>query len=293
MNNKTLFENLSYSWSEDSIRVFHTPSSVARNSFFYTQEAGHFRTFPSYYAERANLNSYLIIHTLSGSGHLSYEGKEYSLAPQQTCLFDCRNHHKYSCTPNGEWEFLWLHFNGINAPAYYHEFAKGHFYVIQLEDTKPLEMWLMQIIGLTSHRNLHSELICSRNITNILTEMIVQNGANATPISPMPDYVRSALKLLDSNFREKILLDNIAQSIGVSKYYLSREFKRYVGQTITEYITDKRINYAKELLRHSPLSISEIADRCGIHHVTHFINLFKRSEGMTPLAFRKGGLYSK
>jgi len=283
----TLYENLSYDWSADSIRLFYTPSTMAKDTFFYVQETGFFKTAPSYYAERANLNSYLIIHTLSGQGHFTYDNKEYLLDPNQTCFFDCRKHHKYYCAANQEWNFLWLHFNGKNATAYYHAFAKGGSPLLMVADSVQIAQQLMQITNLTEHKSLHSELICSNLITNILTELIVQSSITDDITLLIPDYIQATLKFIDTHFHKKIRLDDLAYTIGISKYHLSREFKLHIGQTIIDYITDKRLNYAKELLRYSTLSISEIASQCGITHITHFINFFKRKEGSTPLAYRK------
>jgi len=57
--------------------------------------------------------------------------------------------------------------------------------------------------------------------------------------------------------------------------------------TFTEYLITMRLNYAKELLKYTDESINEITFFCGMNNVSHFINLFKEREGMTPLQYRK------
>ncbi|MEG0216116.1 MAG: helix-turn-helix transcriptional regulator, partial [Hungatella sp.] len=89
------------------------------------------------------------------------------------------------------------------------------------------------------------------------------------------------------DFKEEISLDCLCQQFGVSKFHLCREFKRYIGRSVTHYLIENRLNFAKELLRNSTLSISCISEQCGINHVSHFINLFKRKEGITPAVYRK------
>ena len=103
----------------------------------------------------------------------------------------------------------------------------------------------------------------------------------------MPDYIKTTLKELEKHFLEHFSLENLAASIGVSKYHLSREFKKYIGTTLNEYVITLRLNYAKELLRYTQNSVGDIAFACGINQVSHFINLFKSREGMTPLQYRK------
>ena len=103
----------------------------------------------------------------------------------------------------------------------------------------------------------------------------------------MPDYIKTTLKELEKHFLEPFSLENLAAAIGVSKYHLSREFKKYIGTTLNEYVITLRLNYAKELLRYTQNSVGDIAFACGINQVSHFINLFKSREGMTPLQYRK------
>ena len=60
-----------------------------------------------------------------------------------------------------------------------------------------------------------------------------------------------------------------------------------MGITVNEYLINARISYAKELLKYTDMPVGEIAFESGMNNVTHFINLFKSREEMTPLAYRK------
>ncbi|WP_366250085.1 helix-turn-helix domain-containing protein [Thomasclavelia ramosa] len=57
--------------------------------------------------------------------------------------------------------------------------------------------------------------------------------------------------------------------------------------TINEYIILSRISYAKGLLKNTDLTVQEITFEVGMNNVSHFINLFKARENLTPLAYRK------
>lgn len=284
--NNNVFENLSYNWSEDSMRLFSTPSAKTREALLYVQETGYFNTAPDYYAERENLNSYLILHTLSGEGTLNYLGNNYALTKNSTMYIDCRKHHLYRCAKDKEWSFLWLHFYGSGSNIYYETYSKSREPVFKSDISKKIEDWLSDIIELTRHRSIYSEYMCANLISNIVTELIVQED-DQTLLKDMPDYLSQALRLIDHRYKKKITLDTLAKEVGISKYYLSREFKNYIGENISDYLLDKRINYAKKLLRFSAIPIYEIAEKCGFGHVPHFISQFKKREGVTPLAYRK------
>ena len=147
-NDQNYEERASYSWSEDSVRLINTASNVAKSIYFYIQEAGYFKTSDSYFTERKNLNSFLIVYTISGNGYLKYKGCSYTLSAGQCFYINCMEHHYYETAKNSDWEFLWIHFNGSSALGYYEEFVKNGFKTIQIQDTFFMESTLRRILAL-------------------------------------------------------------------------------------------------------------------------------------------------
>lgn len=284
---RTYLERANYIWSEDSIRFINTPTSTARQTFFYVQEVGYFRTNPPYFTERANLNSFLIIYTLSGSGKLRYHGETFEMRPKSAAFIKCMDHHEYHCNKGPEWEFLWLHFNGSSALGYYEEFLKNGFHILYGLDEFFMESTLRRILSLTQKKDIHGEVIVSSLIVEVLTKLLIQNSSENLGLGFMPQYLKKILKEMENRFQEPLSLDYLAQQFGVSKYHLSREFKRYIGTTPNEYLILTRINHAKELLKYTDLTVEQISFSCGFNHVSHFIDIFKKHEKNTPLKFRK------
>ena len=280
-------ENLDLTWSDDSIRFINTASLRARQTFFYVQEVGDFRTSPPYFTERENLNSFLIIYTLHGRGLLKYRKKQYSLSSGTTAYINCMDYHYYECLQNQNWEFLWLHFNGPSALGYYEEFLRNDFHIIESLDSFFMESTLRRILSVTQRKDIHSELISSYLITDILTRILIENDTETLGLGFMPEYLKSTLKNIDHHFQEPLNLDDLSASAGISKYHLSREFKKYIGMPPNEYLIVTRLNHSTTLLKYEDIPIEEIAYSCGFHQVSHFINLFKKHEGCTPLKFRK------
>ena len=83
------------------------------------------------------------------------------------------------------------------------------------------------------------------------------------------------------NYNRKITLDEIAGAALYDKYALCREFKKYMGQTITEYLNYYRCVKAKELLEEG-YSVTETADLCGFGNLSYFGKTFKRHIGYSP-----------
>ena len=284
---KALLERGDYSWTEDSVRMILTPGNVARSIYFYVQEIGYFKTFPPYFSERENLESFLIIYTLSGSGELEYRGEQYALSKGKCFFINCEEHHMYRTKEKSEWEFLWVHFNGNNVRGYFEEYVKDGFQILDLADSKVVEQNLREMIRLFQGKNLTTELVVSHLLNGILTELLLHTVTAQTDMFQIPEYVRRIANQIHKNFREELTLEELSDLVHRSKYHVLREFKRYMGVTIHEYLITERISYAKELLKYSTLPVSEIAYETGMNNVTHFINLFKAREGTTPLVYRK------
>ncbi len=91
---------------------------------------------------------------------------------------------------------------------------------------------------------------------------------------------------LHDNYYREIAFPAIAERFGMSVRTLNRRFKYALGQTPLEYLQDIRINTAKDLLKNSNLSISEIAAKVGYEDTGHFTRLFKKHLATTPNSYR-------
>jgi AraC-like DNA-binding protein len=91
---------------------------------------------------------------------------------------------------------------------------------------------------------------------------------------------------IDRHFSEKIDLDNISDEAHFSKFHFIRLFRNIYGKTPYHYLSQVRIDRAKQLLINN-ISVSEVCFSVGFDSVTSFTGLFKKSTGLTPSAFQK------
>lgn len=82
-------------------------------------------------------------------------------------------------------------------------------------------------------------------------------------------------------------LNDMVESLRLTKPYISQLFKQETGQTVMSYVTDVKINRAKVLLQDTDLSILVISERLGYYDSSHFGRVFKKVTGLTPRAFRQ------
>ncbi len=91
---------------------------------------------------------------------------------------------------------------------------------------------------------------------------------------------------IEDHIREKIYVEELAALIHVNDQYLMRIFKRETGKSLTEYITERRIQIASSLLKDSEYTINFIADCVGCENYSYFTKLFKKYTGFTPREYR-------
>lgn len=101
-----------------------------------------------------------------------------------------------------------------------------------------------------------------------------------------PETVERIRKFIEGNYARKIGLDDIADSVGCSKFHICRLFKQYTGFTIVDYLTSCRMEKAKGLLKESNNSIKQISALVGYTDPNYFTWTFKKSEGVSPVKYR-------
>jgi AraC-like DNA-binding protein len=100
-------------------------------------------------------------------------------------------------------------------------------------------------------------------------------------------YLRSARDLMDLRYAEPLDLDQMAAEAGFSKFHFARAFKDAYGETPANYLTRRRIERAKDLLRSANLTVTEVCMLVGFSSLGSFSTRFSELVGMSPSAFRR------
>ncbi|MDE7428294.1 MAG: AraC family transcriptional regulator, partial [Lachnospiraceae bacterium] len=103
--------------------------------------------------------------------------------------------------------------------------------------------------------------------------------------------LKKALLYIEENFsQETISLNSVAGEVNVSANYFSAIFSQAMQVTFVEYVTGKRMEKAKRLLRQTQMHTSEIASEVGYKDSHYFSFVFKKTQGCTPREYRAGNL---
>ena len=117
----------------------------------------------------------------------------------------------------------------------------------------------------------------------------IQRVLTASSALPQPTsmLVKQASAFIQQNYTRSFSLEELAETIGVSKSYLSRIFKTDTGISLWDYLNRYRIQKAKELLLFTDESITAIAADVGYEDVGYFGRVFREIVGCSPRAFRQ------
>lgn len=100
--------------------------------------------------------------------------------------------------------------------------------------------------------------------------------------------LQRAIGYIHSHYRDDISIDAVAEAVEISASYLFQLFKRELGRTFLDYLTEHRIHHAKRILRQGDTKMTEVATLVGYRSPQHFSQVFKKLTGTLPHQYRSG-----
>ncbi|QAT39923.1 response regulator [Clostridium sp. JN-9] len=100
------------------------------------------------------------------------------------------------------------------------------------------------------------------------------------------EAIKQAKDFIQKNYDSKVTLDMVSREAGFSKTYFSRIFTEQTGDNFTTYLTNVRIEKAKELLTKTEMKIYEVCEHTGYPNIEHFSRTFKKIVGVSPIQYK-------
>lgn len=174
----------------------------------------------------------------------------------------------------GEVVYLWNQAMGILVNAY-------------SEELKDMELEFLNYSEI-KERFEHFESLCS--FLHDVLASIRQGNSRSLQEGDIQSCFNRMIAYIDGHFEEKLYLKDLSAQFYINQVYCCQLFKKHLGKTFSEYVSELRIRKARELLKQTDLSIEEIAIEAGYVDYYYFNKVFKKHCGMTPTKFRKSGL---
>lgn len=227
------------------------------------------------------------LQTESGCGTVKLDQKMIELKPGDGILLAPHIPHSYKCA-GYEWTTAFATFDGNlsqhvnqivgNEPFIFVKAAQAGYYAKWIE--RILKAYLaQQLTAAELSAECYDFLLHFTNIYQI-------SDLHVHPL--YQQYVAPVIKEIETSYSEALTAKALAELVYVSPQYLNRMFKRFTGCSVYTFLTNFRMNKAKELLvGNLTLEIQQLHYRVGYSNVSHFIAAFKKYTGYTPLEFRR------
>lgn len=99
--------------------------------------------------------------------------------------------------------------------------------------------------------------------------------------------MKKVLNFIDRNIRKNITLEDAAEAASMSTYYFSKMFKKMTGVNFIAYVTDQKMELAKELLANTSMPVINISYELSYTEANYFSKTFKKKTGFTPSEYRE------
>ena len=126
-------------------------------------------------------------------------------------------------------------------------------------------------------------------VRNLQYQLMFQYATTMGSFRKLHVNSRQIVRCIDyisQHLHEKITMEALAEYVQLNETYLSKLFKKETGQSVSEYIRDRKVEEAAALLRYSEKTSVEIATDLGFSSHSYFISIFKKVMGMTPKEYR-------
>lgn len=273
--------------SHKSNYYVYTPSLKTKDAFLYPVCTGHFIYEPGYSLRRNSYDSFLIIYIQKGELHLKLNNSIYSVCEGQFVFIDCYQPHAYFTET--KCESIWLHFDGRTAASYYKLIHSQLGYVFSLTSPYMVLNQMSIIYNLFSSNSYINEIIMSKYITDILTELATQITHSPTAANNY-NIIEKTISYISNHITGDLSIATLADYVSLSSYHFIRMFKKETGFTPHEYIVQAKINISKFMLRNTSLPIKEICYSTGFSSESVFSTTFKKHVGLTPNKYRNSPL---
>lgn len=234
-----------------------------------------------------SLDCFLFLYTEKGCGKLLLESQVHSLDAGTFLLLDCKQRFRIDIAVE-PWDYQIAFTYGFPLTWYRSLFPKEHFSLIRTSSYTDLSMSMERLLSQYPGSRMPQKLVIADLINHMVTgclSYLLDRTSNVN--SQIPSYIEDIHTLFDREFQNIYTLDNLEKQFGISKYRLCREFGAAYGTSPLQYLNKRRIDVARHLLLTTDHRIHVIGSMVGIDNTNHFITLFKKYTGTTPLEYKQ------
>jgi AraC family transcriptional regulator, transcriptional activator of pobA len=244
---------------------------------------------------------YEILHISQGKGTYTIDDQVYDIQPNSIFFISPGQIHELNLSPDLRGHIFlfssdFYHYNKTNP---FQLFELPFFYSVE-ERTPPLlpekqaDRDYLQSLFLKAITEAEQNEPEAEEVIRALLDLILIHAKRLYPQSNLPAstargrvIVKRFKQLIEEKCNDNLSVKQYASQLGITANYLSETVKAVTGRTSTDLIHDRMLLNSKQLLQHTPLTISEIAYRLNFSDQSYFSKFFKKLSGQSPKEWRE------
>ncbi|TCV68613.1 AraC family transcriptional regulator [Neorhizobium sp. S3-V5DH] len=239
--------------------------------------------------KRGQIPFTVLQHTISGSGRLRYQNRNYRLQAGDTFLLLVPHNHRYWLEKNERWEYFWISMHGEETLRIHKMVLAlaGPVLKLQPSTIDHLADCSLRLVKGATTPGVASAIAYEAAMA--LYDDVFGSPAFAAEQSAMQPVIDH----INANLDKPLPVGELAEIVGLSRAHFSRSFAESEGVPPAEYVLQQRLQRAAKLLTKGDfLPVKEVSIMCGFDDPNYFAKVFRRVYGITPTEFRTTGMYA-
>lgn len=227
---------------------------------------------------------YQLIYVAKGYGRFIINDEEVIIGEGNIIFYEPDMGHNYCYFLEDTPDIFWVHFSGYDVIPLLNRIGFGDGRIFRVGTHSDYAFIINKIIyELQLQQEYYEELT-----TGLFMELIhsMARGLKQSKQNNSHYHLEEIAKDFQLNYNKNFEINSYAKSLNMSPGWLIRSFKLYSGWSPQAYITNIRINKARELLINSQYNVNEIATIVGYQNPLYFSRLFKKYTGLSPKSYR-------
>lgn len=252
--------------------------------------SGHGQTAPLHIIDSQVLDYFLVHYVVSGKGIFRCMGHEYHLQAGSSFFIFPGELSSYASDEHDPWYYRWVGFRGSQAEAMLNQInISQHRPIVDTGSRKRLPVLYRHIEQTLRDARPNCDIAAGGYMRLLLAEYAhereVFHREQRKPLTDAERQVEQAIRWLTLQYSQPVSIDNMAQSLGYHRTYLSKVFKLHTGMSPMNFLLKIRMERAKLLLFEN-LTIEQVASSVGYADPLYFSKQFKKWHGSSPSDFR-------